>query len=102
MRCLQRSLDFAIPTGRKDARPLGERGERLDPQINPGLLTRGRKRLDRYIGTAEADLPPIGLAADGDRLGRSLQRARAADGNAPILDRIRKPLSSVAPLPYCL
>ncbi len=66
-------------------RPIGERGERLKPKVYARLLPSGGQGLHRHIRTGEADVPAVRFPTDRDRLGRSLNRAGPAHGDAPNL-----------------
>src|SRR5215831_2496457 len=83
LRGFERPFGPAIPPGREDACPVGERGERLDPQVNASLLSSRRQGLFGRISAREADIPSVGFSADRNRLRRTFQRARPAYGNAP-------------------
>src|SRR5262249_52242855 len=85
-----------------DLAPIGQRGKRLQPKIDPGLLpVGGSGRIGTPAQEKQAYQPSasrlivtvLGVPSSG-RDQRTVIR--------PILDRTRKPLSSVAPLPNCL
>src|SRR6516165_5711314 len=49
LRGLERAFRLAIPARREDARAIGERSERLDAEVDPGFLSRGRQRPHWYL-----------------------------------------------------
>ena len=66
------------------------------PRSMPVSCPVAGKRLYWHIRAGEADVPAVRLSADRDRLGRAFQRATdQRTAMRPILERTRKPLSSV-------
>src|SRR5947209_7069277 len=55
--------------------------EHLQSNVYTCLTTREWQRLGRHLRTGDAGVPTIGLSADRDGLGRTLQRAMHPDGN---------------------
>jgi hypothetical protein len=105
LRGFQCAFGFAIPAGRKAACAIRKRGARLTAEVKTGLLTRRGQGPYWYVRTGEADLPAVGFSASRDTVtvwgvpsnGRDQRTA-----TRPILERIRTPLSSVAPSPTSL
>ena len=85
LRRFECAFGLTIPARMKDARPVGEGGERFNPQVDAGLLSSWRQGSYWHINTGEADIPAIGFPAERDSLGRALQGARPAHGDAPNL-----------------
>ena len=90
LRCFQRPFGFAIPTGREDARAIGEGGEGLNAKVDACLLSGGGKACIGHVGAGEADIPAVRFPADRDRLGRAFQGAAPAHGDAPNLGEDQK------------
>jgi len=76
--------------------------EHLHANVYAGLPSGEWQRLHGDIGARDDRVPPIGFPRDRDGLGRSLQRRDQRTATRPILERTKKPLSTRAPLPYCL
>src|SRR6516162_2999985 len=66
----------------KDARAIGERGERLDAEVYAGFLPGWWERHDWHIGAKDADIPAVRIFGNGDSLGRPLERATPPHGNS--------------------
>src|SRR6185437_15601767 len=79
------AFGLTIPARMKDARPVGEGGERFYPQVDAGLLSSWRQGPYWHINTGEAHIPAIGFPVERDRLWRALQGARPPHGDAPNL-----------------
>ena len=86
----QRALGCAIPTWVEDARPIGEGRKGLNPQVDPGFLSRSGKRLYGNIGARNGDVPPIRFFGDGDDLGCPLKRATPMHAETPDLGQDKK------------
>jgi hypothetical protein len=86
----QIDLGAAVATWMVNYRAIGKRDKRLQAKINPRVLASGRQRSRRYLGTREASVPAIGLAADGDSLGLTLKRTVELDGDATNLGEAEK------------
>ena len=67
------------------------------PRSMPVSCPVGGKRLYRHIGAREADIPAVRFPADRDGLGRALQRAGPAHGNAPDLGEDQEAIVQRAP-----
>ena len=102
LRGLERPFGFAIPAGMEDARAIGQRGEGFDAQIYPRLLpsvgkgcigTSAQEKQTYQPSASRLIVTVLGVPSSG-RDQRTAIR--------PILERTRKPFSSVAPLPNCL
>ena len=99
---LQRPFGFAVPAGGEDACAIGEGGECLNAKVDPRLLACGGKGC---IGTSAQEKQAYQPSASLEivtvlgvpSIGRDQRTAMR-----PILERTRKPLSSVAPLPNSL
>ncbi len=101
LRRFQRPLGLAIPAGMEDRVPSESVAKPQCPRSMPGFLSRGGKRLYRHSAQEKQHtshpLPAIVTVLGVPSIGRDQRTAIR-----PILERTRKPLSSVAPLPNCL
>ena len=79
------ALGTARVAGMLDALAVCCDHEDREPDIDAGLASRARPRLGGYLGTRATRVPAVRLPAAGHRLGRALQRAMQANGNAPDL-----------------
>src|SRR5262245_13801850 len=52
--------------------------EHLQPHVDARLLAGHGQRFGGHLGPRATDLPPLGLAGDGDRLGRAVEWAMAS------------------------
>src|SRR5690348_2309220 len=77
----QGALRLAIPTGMKDACPIGKGSECLYPKINARLVTSEGQRLCRHIHAGEAHIPTVRFSTDRNGLDCSLHRARPPYSN---------------------
>src|SRR5258707_12701808 len=68
-----------------DLTPIGQRGEALQAEINPRLLTSRRQVRTRHLGAGDRNVPAVRLPANRDRLGRPLDRTGPVHGQAPDL-----------------
>src|SRR5262245_31155192 len=76
-------LRLLVAAGVVDHRPVGQRREGLQTEINAGFLARLRERAYRHIRTRERDLPAIGLLGDRDGLGSTFNRTAPMHTDAP-------------------
>src|SRR5262245_2925886 len=76
----------------KDACPIRKRGERLDPKVYAGFLSGWGQGLTWRVSARETHVPAVRFFADRDGLGRALNWARPADGDAPDLRQNQKPV----------
>jgi hypothetical protein len=95
---LERALGLAIPSRVKDAHAIRQGSERFNPQVDPGLLSRWRQGLYRYIRTGEANVPAIRLSTDRDGFGRTFQGTRPAHGDPSDFGQDQEPIVECGPI----
>jgi hypothetical protein len=81
----QIGLGAPLRAGGENTRPIASCGERLNPQVYPGLLARYGQWLNWHVSAGDGDIPPVRFTPTGDGLGRSLNRAGPVDADTPDL-----------------
>src|SRR5262249_43826543 len=81
---------LAVAGWRADAHAVRKRGERLNTEVYPGLLSSGRERLHWHIRAGEGRVPAVGLVRDRDRLGRAFDGSAPMDTDTPDLGQNEK------------
>ncbi len=81
----QALLPAAVVAGMLHPVALRRHQEDGEAHVSAGLPSGGRQRLERHVGTGEADVAAIRLPRQGDGLGRACERPMEPHGTTPNL-----------------
>jgi hypothetical protein len=98
LRSLQAHLPDPNDAGGRDGLSVGQGRKGRRTEINPGLLARERQRLDGYIGTRAAGIPPVCFPPNRHRCGRAFEGPTPPHRNPTDLGKDQEPVVQRGPV----